>query len=86
LEQALAGVHTAEWNLVFVGNPAVLSSALHPQPAKNCIKLTLRPLLHALVEQRIKDAFGVELDEVKVSKAEAFLAQSLQVSRLHSSA
>jgi hypothetical protein len=55
----------------------VLFTSLIP----NACYLASRPLLHALVEQGIRSAYGVELDEVKVSKAEAFLTQSLQVRR-----
>ncbi len=37
-----------------------------------------RPLLHALVGHNVRQAFGIELDQVKVSKANAFIKQSLQ--------
>ena len=36
-----------------------------------------RPLLHALIEPGIASAFGVEIDRVKVDKADAFLRQTL---------
>ncbi|KAJ9513041.1 hypothetical protein QJQ45_029470 [Haematococcus lacustris] len=36
-----------------------------------------RPLLHALVSPGIRGSFGVELDHVKVAKANAFLSQTL---------
>jgi len=36
-----------------------------------------RPLLHSLVEPGIKRAFGIELDHVKVAKAEAFVRQAV---------
>ena len=37
----------------------------------------LRPLLHALYNPGIKAAFGMDLDQVKVSKAEAFIRNTV---------
>lgn len=36
-----------------------------------------RPLLHALVDPGVTDAFGIELDGVKCDKAAAFVMQTL---------
>lgn len=36
-----------------------------------------RPLLHALVDPGVRDAFGIELDSVKCDKAAAFVMQTL---------
>lgn len=37
-----------------------------------------RPLLHALIEPGVKATHGVELDQIKVDKAHAFLKQTAQ--------
>lgn len=42
----------------------------HPRPR--------RPLLHAALRYGLSGAYGVELDPVKVSKAEAFIAHVLR--------
>lgn len=35
-----------------------------------------RPLLHALISPGVKSGFGIEIDQIKCSKAHAFLRQS----------
>ena len=35
-----------------------------------------RPLLHALISPGIASGFGIEIDQIKCSKADAFLRQS----------
>jgi hypothetical protein len=44
---------------------------------KHVSPLLCRPLLHALLAPGVKGCIGIELDEVKVAKARAFVASTL---------
>lgn len=46
-----------------------------PPPLPARLPLRRRPLMHALLEPGIAGARGIEIDRIKVDKAEAFLKQ-----------